>query len=258
MIDLPSPTTTPQHLHRSSPPRPTQTPYVRDDDDDGSDIWSSICTTLPGNPHPVCFPPYPPSHPPTSGLFPTTLSVSTTTETVTQTAAPSSSGGGASIPSGRDPTSATMPVSSSGFPLIVPDNRGLSAGELAGVIVGSVGGAFLLLLFLWLLRRGAFGSGTLFGFRYGDARKAGWGRAGAGSEMRQKSREGYVRSALGPGECRSRSFVYAGHHSCICASRRVVSWVRRLLSLYAYLCPRFSSISSCLAYNIYAQIQNKH
>ncbi|KAM5531982.1 hypothetical protein V8D89_014382 [Ganoderma adspersum] len=204
MASLQSPTLIPQHLRPSSH-RSTQTVHHRGDDGDDK-LLPPACTLPPGCYFPGlivcpslpsdCFPPHLPSYTPTWS-FSSTLPVSTTTETVTQIATPSASGSSASTTTADDPTTTTIPVSSSGFPgVIVPDDRGLSAGGLAGVIVGSVSGVLLLLVFLWLFRRGAFGSGTLFGFRYGDARKPGWG--GTGQEMRQKGKGGYSIGASEP------------------------------------------------------------
>ena len=199
MTVLQLPTAIPQHRPPSSHhPAHTavfQTVYHRGGDNDDGKVWPPACTLPPGCYFPALIvcpalpseclqPPYLPSHASTwspSG----TLPISTTTQTVTQIATPSGPGPAST----SDPTT-TMPVSSSGFPgMVVPDNRGLSTGQLAGVIVGSVSGVLLLLVFLWLFRRGAFGSGTLFGFRYGDARKPGWGEAR--QEMRQKGKAGY-------------------------------------------------------------------
>ncbi|PIL30057.1 hypothetical protein GSI_07634 [Ganoderma sinense ZZ0214-1] len=218
MTSFLSPTPITQHLHPSSH-RPTPTAFQvlhpRGNDDDGDndngdhEVWPSQCNLPPGCVFPAllvctyppgCFPPLPlPSHASTSTLsfFSSPLPISTTTRTVTQTPIPSGSDSAASTTPGNHPTAPTMPISSSGSPgEIVPDNRGLSSGGLVGVIVGSVGGLLLLLLFLWMLRRGTFGSGTLFGFRYGDARKPGWG--GAAQEMRQKGKGGYRISASEP------------------------------------------------------------
>ena len=68
----------------------------------------------------------------------------------------------------------------------------LTGVQIAGITIGSVLGAILLGLFFWLLRRGTFGSGTLFGLRYGAARLPGWrpdgGLGHTGTEMRQERR----------------------------------------------------------------------
>ncbi|TBU41822.1 hypothetical protein BD309DRAFT_867547 [Dichomitus squalens] len=79
-------------------------------------------------------------------------------------------------------------------------SRGLTPGGIAGIVVGSVGGVLLLTLFVWLLRRGTFGSGTLFGFRYGDARYPGWKAGVTGTEMRKRDVEGYVTDPVSSSE----------------------------------------------------------
>ncbi|KAI1786266.1 hypothetical protein LXA43DRAFT_1034483 [Ganoderma leucocontextum] len=211
MTSLLSPTPIPQYSYPTSLLHPThkavlQTLQRRGGDDDGNgNVWPPACTLPPGcllgicpDLPAACRPPSPSSPYPSTWSLPSgTLPISaTTTQTATPSPSPSGSSGTESVTVGDGLTTATLPASSSGFPVvIVSDDRGLSAGELAGVIVGSVCAALLLLLFFWLLRRGTFGSGTLFGCRYGDARKPGWG---AGTGMRQRSREGYVVSVSGP------------------------------------------------------------
>ena len=81
-----------------------------------------------------------------------------------------------------------VPLTGTSIPPHDPSHP-LTTVQIAGIALGSVLGALLLGVFLWLIRRGTFGSGTLFGFRYGNARRAGWrpdlGTGNAGAEMSQ-------------------------------------------------------------------------
>ncbi|TFK77866.1 hypothetical protein K466DRAFT_607601, partial [Polyporus arcularius HHB13444] len=65
----------------------------------------------------------------------------------------------------------------------------LTAVHIAGIAFGGALGVLLLGVFLWLPRRGTFGSGTLLGLKYGDVRHAGWrpdlGEGNVGAEMSQ-------------------------------------------------------------------------
>ncbi|KAI0708230.1 hypothetical protein C8Q76DRAFT_112827 [Earliella scabrosa] len=99
------------------------------------------------------------------------------------------------------PSSSTTVSTAGSDPQESSSQTGLSHGKLAGavfVVFGFIG------LFLWLLRRGTFGSGTLFGFKYGKARfeKKGAGQGpgkeqGSATQMQQKP-EGYVVTPFDP------------------------------------------------------------
>ncbi|KAI0696754.1 hypothetical protein C8T65DRAFT_30575 [Cerioporus squamosus] len=105
----------------------------------------------------------------------------------------STTGHTSATPSASSPTAPTVTVSSTGtsIPATGPHTHDpahpLTAVQIAGIALGGVLGVVFLGVFFWLLRRGTFGSGTLFGFRYGDARNAGWrpdlGEGNVGAEM---------------------------------------------------------------------------
>ena len=60
--------------------------------------------------------------------------------------------------------------------------------QIAGIIVGVVLGVLLLCILFFFLRKGTFGSGVLFGLRYGDARDPDWpGHTFRRSEVRSSS-----------------------------------------------------------------------
>ena len=185
----PPPTSSPNNPGQSTP-------------SDHSQLSGTIC--FGSSPQASCTPPFTPSSisiPSTSSSSPVrtashtaTSSVNNTTTTVYLSGTMSSQ----SWPPPSNPPDHWPPPpwpSSSQAASSVGDmsaSRHLSPGDIAGIVVGSVGGVLLLALFLWLLRRGTFGSGTLFGFRYGDARYPGWKAGGTGAEMRQRDVEGYA------------------------------------------------------------------
>ncbi|RDX52162.1 hypothetical protein OH76DRAFT_195279 [Lentinus brumalis] len=132
-------------------------------------------------PFPPCIPfssHHPPTSTPTFSSFPTTgtqYSSSTTRGTSTTTSTSSVLSTGTSIPA-ADPQTHD-PV------------HPLTAVQIAGIALGGALGVLFLGVFLWLFRRGTFGSGTLFGLMYGDARHAGrrpdLGEGNVGAEMSQ-------------------------------------------------------------------------
>ncbi|RPD60492.1 hypothetical protein L226DRAFT_387022 [Lentinus tigrinus ALCF2SS1-7] len=171
-------------------------PLPRGDEDAG---LKTKCIVLPigcGGPDctlthcaPLFSDPY--SSPPTSG---TTKHISTT-DPITTYGYPTATGTTVYTATETGGVNSSMPSVGTSVPSETSNTdftNSLTSVQIAGITVGSVLGAIMLVLFFWLLRRGTFGSGTLFGFRYGAARYPGWrsdgGLGGTGTEMRQERR----------------------------------------------------------------------